>query len=1250
MPKDAIFRQAEASVQSEVDPRQDADYFVGTGLWFWMNSGSLISPWWSTTRDQQLRAFAKQSDHFQGALWMIATKLTSVPFRVEPRDPSIKLHHKQADIYQQMLAETVQFGQGWAEVWSRFWYDAWTQDNGGFMEVLGAGRPDKEIRGPAFGLAHLDASRCTRTSNPVYPVVYTDPTAGKFKFHHTRIIFTSQQPSTSAQMNGVGHCWLTRAYNATQNLVDIATYKEEKLGSRPPRQIIIGKGIDTAVLLSALKMAAHQMDNEALSRFAKSVVVGSVDPNFDISLLDLASVPDGFDERTSVELGMALIALAGGFPPRWLWPATATGATKADAIYSHIAGSGGGAAWHIQKMQNAIGGSERGRTHVSGKVLPPHLKLIFDYQDDEQDRAQADIRETRAKRRQVDIQVGVIDVRTARQQAVSAGDLSDDQYEYLERKDGRLEDGTDLLTLFESPDPLYVKLLDLKTEFSPLLIEAHEPLEMMIRIDEALVNAARLLHKAIGTVERKKIEQASDALSALKAIFEPLVAEQVMTEEAAEGGGQTVDSETDSTQATEERPIDATSDQSEPGASEDEEVTEGEEEVEEEVDEVDEEVEEEEEGDEEVEQEKAMRALAVFDALRDEYPAATDEQLIDAVVKSFNFGARVGEVIRGALARGEGGRFANAAELEAGRLAMIRRILGKLGAKISGGGSGSQAEAKKLENQQKVAEALAARGIEPGTLEALNAMRGGELPDGATLASLVARGLAQQNPDGTYNMTPDGRALRAAGDSGDVDRATGIVSPKAEGAGKKPSGGGGGAKPKPSAEQAAEEKRKREGVERAEKREQAFRDIERDTGVSADDLTELTQYLGEDIFGSDGTELGSIDSLSPDVAKRLAAAGLVKFDSAGNAIVSSAGRSLVSASEKGDKSRIASAVSTGREAVNRTHQQIDERSERANEAREKADGYRDQISGLEAEAADKVAEQRRMAEEAKEEADNLRAELEKTTNQRERDRIEDEIRNAEQRIQMAGEAVKGIEKDLADSTETLRERLEREEERALDYEEQVEDLKREIGESDETKSIGDFGAGIRAVVRGYWSGALDEFGFVDSMISAINRGFTQAWNEGAAECGIQPDELSQDEKDALQRFINDQTGHIFNYGRDIAIRRDVHQQSPRDPAGKLDPLLSRAELWINRYNEASQRAKSMACADKKMKWVLGEAEHCASCLKLDGKIKRMSFWTERGIIPQVAGAEYLECKGFRCQCNLEETTDKLSPGPLPRLP
>ena len=75
--------EAELSFQARADGTE-----MQAGLfWLLASTGGIVSPWWSTQRDQDLRGFWRRCDHFSGAVYSIGAKLASVPFRIEPRDP-----------------------------------------------------------------------------------------------------------------------------------------------------------------------------------------------------------------------------------------------------------------------------------------------------------------------------------------------------------------------------------------------------------------------------------------------------------------------------------------------------------------------------------------------------------------------------------------------------------------------------------------------------------------------------------------------------------------------------------------------------------------------------------------------------------------------------------------------------------------------------------------------------------------------------------------------------------------------------------------------------------------------------------------------------------------------------------------------------------------------------------------------------------------------------------------------------------
>jgi hypothetical protein len=186
-----------------------------------------------------------------------------------------------------------------------------------------------------------------------------------------------------------------------------------------------------------------------------------------------------------------------------------------------------------------------------------------------------------------------------------------------------------------------------------------------------------------------------------------------------------------------------------------------------------------------------------------------------------------------------------------------------------------------------------------------------------------------------------------------------------------------------------------------------------------------------------------------------------------------------------------------------------------------------------------------------------------------------------------------------------------------------------------------FRRNVRASVRGLWTGAINKRQALSTFRSAIEKAIDQAWIEGAAECGIQADELTVEELTARDEFIFDQNDLATNFIDDIAAKSKAN-------GGQLQPLMQRAEMWVNQYSSAKQQAEAMACANEKRVWRVGRAEHCRTCLALNGQVRRLSFW-QNNVLPRNAPNPKLECRGFRCQCTLEKTDKPISRGRLPRL-
>jgi len=100
--------------------------------WFMAQTGGLAPGWWNKDRDFYLRRSWQECDAFAGAMYSISSKLSAVPFRIEPREPQIKSHWKQAEKYEISLYEGADFGKGWVKSLPKSLVDFWSTDNGFF--------------------------------------------------------------------------------------------------------------------------------------------------------------------------------------------------------------------------------------------------------------------------------------------------------------------------------------------------------------------------------------------------------------------------------------------------------------------------------------------------------------------------------------------------------------------------------------------------------------------------------------------------------------------------------------------------------------------------------------------------------------------------------------------------------------------------------------------------------------------------------------------------------------------------------------------------------------------------------------------------------------------------------------------------------------------------------------------------------------------------------------------------------------
>lgn len=181
---------------------------------------------------------------------------------------------------------------------------------------------------------------------------------------------------------------------------------------------------------------------------------------------------------------------------------------------------------------------------------------------------------------------------------------------------------------------------------------------------------------------------------------------------------------------------------------------------------------------------------------------------------------------------------------------------------------------------------------------------------------------------------------------------------------------------------------------------------------------------------------------------------------------------------------------------------------------------------------------------------------------------------------------------------------------------------------------------LASAVRGLWQGAISYDQFFDSFGVTIQRGLANAWLLGAQAGGITPDEFTQEEQVQLKR-------HILSDRMFMGGFADQIDQTSKANGGKLAPLLSRLDTWVNHWWEVYGLANAMAAKDVKMMFVQAfpTKEKCRSCLGLMGRVYRNSVWLANNAVPP---SRRYDCGGWRCGHRTVATDQRVTPGPFPR--
>lgn len=361
-------------------------------------------------RDKQLREFWPTEPYFSSALFTTVAQYAAFNW-------SLKGPPRSVNLSQEMLSNC-QLGQGWESMIIRFLIDYFTQDNGAFLEIV---RADNDPRSPVVALNHLDAARCERTGRHKEPVIYTDDNGGRHYLAWYNVLAMSEFPSPIETAYGVGYCALTRILRSTQIMRDVGIVKNEKASGRFTRQVHLVSGVQTRIIEDAMTQKQAASEAAGFLRYIQPLIVASLDPTSRVSkeTIDLASVPDDWDDLKSQQAYITLVAMAFGSDYQNYAPLPGGGlgsASQSKVLNMKSRGKGPGLFMkRIERVFNYHG------------ILPRTVTFHFGDQDVAQQMELTELRRSRALEREIRIRSGEITTEVARQIAVDEGDL-DERY------------------------------------------------------------------------------------------------------------------------------------------------------------------------------------------------------------------------------------------------------------------------------------------------------------------------------------------------------------------------------------------------------------------------------------------------------------------------------------------------------------------------------------------------------------------------------------------------------------------------------------------------------------------------------------------------------------------------------------------------------------------------------------------------------------------------------------------------------
>lgn len=241
--------------------------------------------------------------------------------------------------------------------------------------------------GPLFTMWSVDPTRCELTGNPIQPLRYYPVTSGAQDWDYDAYIRKCSLISIDEAMLGYGFPAVARCYQLAKIMIGVYSHYQQKIGTKTPDAIIIGKNISEEQWRAAV-IAREELlrsdTNSYLNSIATIMSQGTDAP--ELALTMLSSLPDKWDIDLWTKILMRGYESAFGY--------------KGEFTYENAGVLGRGNEVETQhRNATAMGGKDFILAHQGElqNCLPPTLEFLYDERDVEGDKDEAALQLAKAQ-------------------------------------------------------------------------------------------------------------------------------------------------------------------------------------------------------------------------------------------------------------------------------------------------------------------------------------------------------------------------------------------------------------------------------------------------------------------------------------------------------------------------------------------------------------------------------------------------------------------------------------------------------------------------------------------------------------------------------------------------------------------------------------------------------------------------------------------------------------------------------------